>query len=70
MAPRRVAEALAPRPAVRVIVELSLVTLAFLFYFLVRGSVVDRTSEALTHGFQIMNLEREAASPGSSSCRR
>ena len=59
LAPRRVAEALAPRPVVRHIVELTLVVLAFLFYFLVRGSVVDRTSEALTHGFRILNLERE-----------
>ncbi|MCJ7490819.1 MAG: phosphatase PAP2 family protein [Dehalococcoidia bacterium] len=59
LAPRRVAEALAPRPAVRHVVELTLVGLAFLFYFLVRGSVVDRTSEALAHGFRILNLERE-----------
>lgn len=60
LAPRRVAEALAPRPIVRHVVELSLVALAFLFYFLVRGSVVDRTSEALAHGFRILNFEREA----------
>ena len=60
LAPRRIAEALAPRPAARHVVELTLVGLAFLFYFLVRGSVVDRTSEALSHGFRILNLEREA----------
>jgi hypothetical protein len=60
LAPHRVAEALAPRPVVRHVVELSLVALAFLFYFLVRGSVVDRTPEALAHGFRVLNLEREA----------
>ena len=60
LAPRRVAEALAPRPVVRHIVELTLVALAFLFYFLVRGSAVDRTSEALSRGFRILDLEREA----------
>jgi hypothetical protein len=59
LAPRRVAEALAPRPIVRDVVELTLVSLAFLFYFLVRGSVVDRTSTALAHGFRIMNIERQ-----------
>jgi len=60
LAPRRVAEALAPRPIVRHIVELGLVSLAFLFYFLVRGSVVDRTSDALAHGFRIIDLEQNA----------
>jgi hypothetical protein len=59
LAPRRIAEALAPRPIVRHVVELTLVSLAFLFYFLVRGSVVNRTSDALAHGFRIMNLERQ-----------
>ncbi|MGD0764901.1 MAG: phosphatase PAP2 family protein [Dehalococcoidia bacterium] len=54
------AEALAPRPIVRHIVELGLVSLAFLFYFLVRGSVVDRTSDALAHGFRIIDLEQNA----------
>ncbi len=58
LAPRRLAEALAPRPIVRHVVELTLVSLAFLFYFLVRGSVVDRTPTALAHGFRIMNIER------------
>jgi hypothetical protein len=33
--------------------------LAFLLYFVVRGSVVDRTAEALGRGFQIIDLERE-----------
>ena len=60
LAPRRAAEALAPRPMVRHIVELTLVGMAFLFYFLVRGSVVDKTSEAMAHGFRILDLEREA----------
>jgi len=59
LAPRRVAEALAPRPVVRHVVELTLVAMAFLFYFLVRGSTVDRTSEALSRGFRILDLERE-----------
>jgi hypothetical protein len=60
LTPRRVAEALAPRPVVRHIVELTLLVLAFLLYFFVRGSVVDRTSDALAHGFRIIDLEQDA----------
>jgi hypothetical protein len=57
--PRRVAQVLAERPVVRHVSEITLVILAFLCYFLVRGSVVDRASEALGRGFRIMDLERE-----------
>jgi len=57
--PKQAAQVLAERPVFRHVFEISLVILAFLFYFLVRGSVVDRTSEALQRGFQIINLERE-----------
>jgi hypothetical protein len=50
---------LAERPIFRHVSEISLVVLAFLLYFVVRGSVVDRTGEALGRGFQIIDLERE-----------
>jgi hypothetical protein len=56
--PRRVAEILAKKPVFRHISEITLVVLAFLCYFIVRGSVVDRASEAVNRSFQIINLER------------
>ena len=59
VSPRRIAETLADRPIFRHVSEISLVILAFLLYFVVRGSVVDRTAEALGRGFQIIDLERE-----------
>jgi hypothetical protein len=42
----------------RDVFELSLVALAFLFYFLVRGAVVDRQADALNNAHRIMDLER------------
>ena len=59
IAPRRVAEILAEKPIFRHISEITLVVLAFLCYFLVRGSVVDRAPEAIRRSFQIIDLERE-----------
>ena len=40
------------------LVELALVMLGFLLYFLVRGGVVDRTSEALSHARWIIQEQR------------
>ena len=40
------------------LVELGLVALGFLLYFLVRGGVVDRTGEALTHARSIIEAQR------------
>jgi len=59
IAPRRVAEILAGKPIFRHISEITLVVLAFLCYFLVRGSVVDRAPEAIRRSFQIIDLERD-----------
>ena len=38
--------------------EIGLVALAFLFYFLVRGAVVDRPDEALANANHVIDLER------------
>src|SRR4030042_6121153 len=59
IAPRRVAQILAEKPIFRHISEITLVILAFLCYFLVRGSVVDRAGEALNRSFRIIDLERD-----------
>ena len=59
IAPRRVAEILAEKPIFRHVSEITLVVLAFLCYFLVRGSVVDRAPEAIRRSFQIIDLERD-----------
>ena len=42
----------------RDVFELSLVALAFLFYFLVRGAVVDRHADALNNAHHIIDFER------------
>ena len=57
--PRRVAEVLTEKPLYRHFAEVALVVLAFLAYFAVRGSVVDRAPEAFERSFQIINLERD-----------
>ncbi len=38
--------------------ELALVAIAFLLYFVVRGSVVDRYDEALRHANDVIDIER------------
>ena len=38
--------------------ELTLVAFAFLFYFLVRGAVIDRHAQALTNAHRIIDFER------------
>ncbi|MDA0302225.1 MAG: hypothetical protein O2822_06835, partial [Chloroflexi bacterium] len=40
------------------LMELGLVVLGFLLYFLVRGGVVDRTADALTHARWIIEGQR------------
>ena len=40
------------------LVELGLVVLGFVLYFLVRGGVVDRTGEALAHARWIIDTQR------------
>jgi hypothetical protein len=56
---RRIAELAQRRRVVRDVFEIGLVALAFLLYFLVRGSVVDRADDALTNATRIMDLERD-----------
>ena len=46
------------RPVFRHVFEIGLVALAFLLYFLVRGSVVDRHALALSNANEIIDLEQ------------
>jgi len=55
----RFARFLAQHRAFRDLFELTLVGLAFLLYFLVRGSVVDRTGEAFHRAVRIIDLEQK-----------
>ena len=54
----RFIDAVQRRRVYRDVFELSLVALAFLFYFLVRGAVVDRQADALNNAHRIIDLER------------
>ena len=58
ISPSTFIEALGRRRVLRDVLEIALVALAFLFYFLVRGSVVDREDEALRNAIDIIDLER------------
>ena len=57
--PRRFARYLAEHRVFRDFFELSLVAIAFLTYFLVRGSAVDRTGEAVNRAVRIIDLEQK-----------
>jgi len=52
------AEAISRRRIYRDLFEIGLVGVAFLLYFLVRGSVVDRDAEALGNALDIIEVER------------
>lgn len=56
---RRFARFLAQHRVFRDLFELSVVGVAFLLYFLVRGSVVDRTGEAFHRAIRIIDLEQK-----------
>jgi len=56
---QRLARFLAQHRVFRDFFELSLVGIAFLLYFLVRGSVVDRTGEAFHRAIRIIDLEQK-----------
>ena len=58
VASRKLIEAVSRRRIFRDALEIGLVALAFLLYFLVRGSVVDRRDEALGNAVDIIDLER------------
>lgn len=55
---RRFLDTLSERRVYRDVFEIGLVALAFLLYFLVRGSVVDRDAEALAHATRIIEIEQ------------
>lgn len=55
---RRAIVALSRHRVYRDIFEISVVAFAFLLYFIVRGSVVDRDAEAVAHAARIIDIER------------
>ena len=55
---RKLIDAIAGRRIYRDVSEIGLVALAFLLYFIVRGSVVDRDDEALRNAGNIIDLQR------------
>lgn len=55
---QRFADAVRRRRVYRDVFEIALVAIAFLLYFIVRGLVVDRESEALSNAQNIIDLER------------
>ena len=57
-ASRKVIDALGRHRVFRDVSEILLVALAFLLYFIVRGSVVDREDEALRNAGDIIDLQR------------
>ena len=57
--PARMARLISGKRIFRDFFEISLVGFAFLLYFLVRGSVVDRTGEAFDRAVRIIDLERD-----------
>ncbi len=58
IASRRVVDTISRRRVFRDAFEIGLVALAFLLYFLVRGSVVQRDAEALRNAVNIVDIER------------
>ena len=57
-ASRRLIDAISRRRLYRDVFEIGLVAFAFLLYFLVRGSVVDRDAEALRNAANVIDIER------------
>ncbi|MHB8377207.1 MAG: phosphatase PAP2 family protein [Dehalococcoidia bacterium] len=55
---QRLIDAAARHRVYRDLFEFALVALAFLFYFLVRGAVVNETGEALGNAYHIINFEK------------
>jgi hypothetical protein len=58
LASRKLVDTLARHRVYRDVFEIGLVAIAFLLYFLVRGSVVDRDAEALRNAIDVVDLER------------
>jgi hypothetical protein len=59
LTPERVVSAVTQRRVFRDAFELAVLVVAFLLYFLVRGSVVDRVGEAHQHALDIISLEKK-----------
>ena len=57
-ASRKFIDSIGQRRVYRDVFEILLVALAFLLYFIVRGSVVDRDAEALGHAIRVIEIER------------
>ncbi len=58
-ASRKLIDGIGQRRAYRDVLEILLVAFAFLLYFIVRGSVVDRDAEALSHAVRVIEIERK-----------
>ena len=58
LASRKLIDTVSRRRIFRDVFEIGLVAIAFLLYFIVRGSVVDRDAEALRNAIDIVDLER------------
>ena len=59
LASRKLIDTVSRRRIYRDVFEIGLVAIAFLLYFIVRGSVVDRDAEAFRHAIDIVDLERQ-----------
>ena len=55
---RRILHTISQRRVYRDVFEIGLVSFAFLLYFLVRGSVVDREAEAVSHALRVIDIEQ------------
>ncbi|MEX1254009.1 MAG: phosphatase PAP2 family protein [Dehalococcoidia bacterium] len=55
---RRIIDAVSRRRVYRDVFEIGIVAVAFLLYFLVRGSVVDRDDEALRNALDVIRVEK------------
>jgi len=58
VASRRLVDAVGRHRVYRDIFELALVSFAFLLYFIVRGSVVDREADAIRNAVNVVDIER------------
>jgi hypothetical protein len=58
VASRRVIDAVSRHRVYRDVFEIALVAFAFLLYFIVRGSVVDREAEAFQNAIDVVEIER------------
>jgi hypothetical protein len=55
---RRIIDSVSQRRVYRDVFEIGVVAVAFLLYFLVRGSVVDRDAEALGNALDVIRVEK------------